>query len=255
MTARQVRGEPAHEQRVRLRTRAVEPAQKPHARVRTRVPKPASDSGRVRSSASGRVRSLAALTAVLTVALAGCGIRATEVPTDFGAAPSRVPCVTTAADVSTQSQTGIPEQIFLVCGSQLVRVDRTVRLPSGGGAGEASDRVRVAQALLDELREPPTETEEQSGFTSDVKGRPQVSGPRAGDVKSALRLNTPPERMSPYELAQIVCTFAHSVAAADDGAVVMGGPDENSPLRRYECTEELRARPGTVPAPAETVGS
>ncbi|NBE56400.1 hypothetical protein GUY60_34210 [Streptomyces sp. YC537] len=189
---------------------------------------------------------------MLGAALAGCGIRATEVPTDFGPAPSRVPCVNSAADVAAQSGTGVPEEIYLVCGSQLVQVDRQIELAGDGAEG---DPVRVAQGLLDELRKPPTESEAQAGFTSDVKGRPKVSGPRGEDPPSALRLSSPPERMSPYELAQLVCTFARSVAADRDGSVVLGGPDENSPLRRYECTEELRARPGTVPAPAETVGS
>ncbi|MDI3409040.1 hypothetical protein [Streptomyces cavernicola] len=189
------------------------------------------------------------LAALLGAGLAGCGIRATEVPTDFGPAPSRVPCVSTAADVATQAHTDtVPEGIFLVCGSQLVRVDRAVRL----SAAAAEDRVSVAQALLSELREPPTEAEEQAGFTSSVTGAPKVTGPRGGDPATALRISTPPERMTPYELAQIVCTFAQSVAAERDEAVVLGGPG-GSPLRRYECTEELRARPGTVPAPAETV--
>lgn len=193
-----------------------------------------------------------ALVAVLATALAGCGIRATEVPTDFGAAPSRVPCVNAAADVTPQSHTGVPEDVFLVCGSQLVRVDRGLGL---SGADAAGDPVRVAQALVDELREPPTEAEEEAGITSAVQGHPKVTGARGDDPSAALRLSSPPERMSPYELAQLVCTFAGSVAADRDGSVILGGPDENSPLRRYECTEELRARPDTVPVPAETVKS
>ncbi|MDI3385566.1 hypothetical protein QIS99_04950 [Streptomyces sp. B-S-A8] len=192
----------------------------------------------------------AALATLLAAGAAGCGIRATEVPTDFGPAPSRVPCVSTAADVTTRTGTGtLPEEIFLVCGSQLVRVDRAVRI----SATDAEDPVKVAQALLAELREPLTEAEEQAGFTSDVKGDPKISGPRGDDPPKALRISTPPERMSPYELAQIVCTFAQSVAAERDDSVLLGGTGQDSPLRRYECTDELRSRPGTVPAPAETV--
>ncbi|MFM9369525.1 hypothetical protein [Streptomyces sp. Da 82-17] len=222
--------------------------------ARTRTPVRDQGTGAAPRRTRLRTRSwpaLGAVAAVLAAAVTGCGIRATEVPTDFGPAPSRVPCVSTAAEVTTtHSHSGtVPEEIFLVCGSQLVRVDRAVNLT----AAAAEDRVRVAQALLSELREPPTEAEEQAGFTSDVKGDPKVTGPRGSDPATALRLSTPPERWSPYELAQIVCTFAESVAAERDGTVLLGGPDEASPLRRYECTEELRARPGTAPAPAETV--
>ncbi|MDI3423566.1 hypothetical protein [Streptomyces luteolus] len=198
-----------------------------------------------------RLLARGALAALLAAGVAGCGIRATEVPTEFGPAPSRVPCVSTAADITTtRAQTGtVPQEIFLVCGSQLVRVDRAVRLSDSA----AQDPVQVAQALLAELGEPPTEAEDQAGFTSDVKGHPKVTGPRGDDPSRALRISTPPERMSPYELAQIVCTFAQSVAAERDDSVLLGGTGQDSPLRRYECTEELRARPGTVPAPAETV--
>ncbi len=43
---------------------------------------------------------------LLAVLLAGCGIRATEVPTDYGPAPSRVRCVAPEADASTRSAPG-----------------------------------------------------------------------------------------------------------------------------------------------------
>lgn len=205
----------------------------------------------------GRVRRIrralwgTALATGVTALLAGCGIRPTEVPTDFGAAPSRVPCVTTEAEMATQPHDGMPVQIYLVCGSQLVRVDRAVKLSGNSGAG---DRIGVAQALLDELRKQPTEAEDRAGFTSDVQGRLTVTGPRPDDDRAALRLSKPPEQMAPFELAQIICTLAHNVATETHGAVILGGPTSDSPLRRYECTEELRARPGTVPAPAEPVG-
>lgn len=51
------------------------------------------------------VRRLLALP-LLGALLAGCGIRATEVPTDFGAAPSRVPCTLAASDLSTEAGRG-----------------------------------------------------------------------------------------------------------------------------------------------------
>ncbi|MDG4860465.1 hypothetical protein P8605_20265 [Streptomyces sp. T-3] len=184
------------------------------------------------------------------VALSACGIRATEVPTDFGAAPSRVPCVTSTASVAAQSGSdGTPMQIFLVCGSQLVHVDRTVELTQA----QAGDRVKLAQALLAELRKEPAGAEEEAGFTSDVQGRTAIYGPDKDDPRTALRLSVPPEQLSPFALAQLVCTLGNSVAGADEGKAVLGGPGE-APLRQYECTEALRQRPGSAPAPTEPVG-
>ncbi|WP_067278600.1 hypothetical protein [Streptomyces jeddahensis] len=186
---------------------------------------------------------------VLASVLSGCGIRPTEVPTDFGAAPSRVPCALGGADIGTQSARGVPVQVFLVCSSQLVTVDRTVQL---AGKNAATDRVLVAQALLDKLAEAPSAPEKQAGYTTAVRGGMTVSGPREGDPEDTLRLSTPPEDLSAYALAQIVCTYADSAAADEDGAVVLGGTGDE-PVRRYECTPEVRARPGTVPPPSETV--
>ena len=53
---------------------------------------------------TGRRLSAALATAVLTATLAGCGIRSTEVPTDFGAAPSRVPSVASGPDISSRAE-------------------------------------------------------------------------------------------------------------------------------------------------------
>ncbi|MFF6993575.1 hypothetical protein ACFY93_01225 [Streptomyces sp. NPDC008313] len=184
---------------------------------------------------------------VLAALLAGCGIRSTQVPTDFGAAPSRVPCALSGPDVSTRSSPGIPVQVFLLCSSQLVTVDRTVRIPDG--TAEARQRMLVAQALLGQLTEAPSAQEEQAGYSTDVRGGTTVGGPREGDPENALRLSTPPQSLSAYALAQIVCTFSESAAAEDDGSVVLGGPD-GAPPRRYECTPEVRSRPGTETPPA-----
>jgi hypothetical protein len=186
---------------------------------------------------------------VLASVLCGCGIRPTKVPTDFGAAPSRAPCALGGADIDTQSTRGVPVQVFLVCASQLVTVDRTVRL---SGKNTATDRVRVAQALLDNVAKTPSAPEKQAGYTTAVRGGMSVSGPREGDPEDTLRLSTPPEDLSAYALAQIVCTYADSAAADADGAVVLGGFGDE-PARRYECTPEVRDRPGTVPPPSEPV--
>ena len=148
----------------------------------------------VRAVRGVRRRSAAVpLVAVLGVLLAGCGIRATEVPTDFGPAPSRVPCslsevsAPAAPDAAARTPAGVPVQVFLLCGSQLVTVDRSVRVPDG--TAEARRRVLVAQGLLDELARTPTASESEAGYTTDVRGGMSVSGPGPKDPKDALRLS------------------------------------------------------------------
>ena len=190
---------------------------------------------------------------VLAAVLTGCGIRATQVPTDFGPAPSLVPCALSGADISTQSSRGVPVQVFLLCSSTLVTVDRSVRIPDG--TAEAERRVLVAQGLLDELAETPSGVEQQAGYTTAVRGGMTVSGPRGKDPDDTLRLSTPPQDLTPSALAQIVCTFSDSAAAQDDGSVLFGGPD-TAPLRRYECTPEVRASPAaTTPPSTEANGT
>ncbi|MEV8321378.1 hypothetical protein AB0Q95_45255 [Streptomyces sp. NPDC059900] len=191
----------------------------------------------------------ALLSAALTATLAGCGIRSTEVPTDFGPGPSRVPCVMSGSSIASQSTSGVPVQVFLVCAAQLVTVDRSVRIATEKAT---TDRVRIAQALLDELAKAPSSPEKQAGFATDVRGGTVVRGPGPGDPEDALRFSTSPEDLSAFALAQIVCTFADSAAAGDDRQVTLGGPGDD-PLRRYECTQAVRQRPGTVAPPTETV--
>ncbi|KUF17847.1 hypothetical protein [Streptomyces silvensis] len=196
-----------------------------------------------------RLRAALAAT-VLVATLGGCGIRSTEVPTDFGPAPSRVPCVASSSGVSTQDEaTGVPVQIFLVCASQLVTVDRTVRIPSEKAT---TDRVRIAQTLLDELSAPPSQTAKQAGYETDVRRGITVSGPQRGDPDVALRLSTRPADLSSLALAQIVCTYADGAVADSDGTVVLGGL-AGTPLLRYECTQAVRSRPGTVAPPSQSV--
>ncbi|WP_328873448.1 hypothetical protein OHT76_27065 [Streptomyces sp. NBC_00287] len=177
----------------------------------------------------------------------GCGIRATEVPTDFGPAPSRVHCSLVDPEISTQASRGVPAQVFLLCRSSLVAVDRTVRVPEG--AADSQRRVLVAQGLLNELESTPSAAELEAGYTTEVRGDLSVTGPRDDDPDDTLRLSTPPEALAPVALSQIVCTFSDSAAAEGDGSVILGGPDGDS-LRRYECTDDVRARPGTDEPPS-----
>jgi hypothetical protein len=183
---------------------------------------------------------------LLAALLTGCGIRTTEVPTDFGAAPSRVPCSLPGPDVSTQTAHGVPVQVFLLCGSSLVTVDRTVRVPDG--TPDARRRVIVAQGLLDELAASPSAAERAARYTTYVPGGLSVSGPRPKDPEDALRLNAAPSRLTHYALAQLVCTLSDSTATEGDGSVVLGG--RTGPLRRYECTDDVRNHPGNTTPPS-----
>lgn len=187
---------------------------------------------------------------VFAALLAGCGIRATEVPTDFGAAPSRAHCSLAGSDIATRSSAGMPVRVFLLCGSSLVTVDRTVRVPEG--AQDSARRVLVAQGLLDELAKTPPTAEKQAGYTTDVRAGTKVGGPAPRDPEDTLRLSTAPDDLASYALAQIVCTFSDSAAAEGDGSVVLGGPG-SAPPRRYECTDDVRARPGEADPPSAEV--
>ncbi|MFI8948879.1 hypothetical protein ACIGO6_20465 [Streptomyces sp. NPDC053750] len=188
--------------------------------------------------------------AALAALLAGCGIRATEVPTDYGPAPSRVRCSLAEPDVSSRAEPGVPVRVFLLCGSSLVAVDRTVRVQDG--AADSARRVLVAQGLLDQLASEPSGAEKESGYTTDVRRGIEVTGPRSGDPEDTLRLSTDPDDLTSYALAQVVCTFSDSAAAEGDGSVVLAGPTDRS-VRRYTCTDEVRARPGSNEPPSSEV--
>jgi hypothetical protein len=183
--------------------------------------------------------------------LTGCGIRATEVPTDFGPAPSRAYCSLAGPDVTTQSSHGVVVQVFLRCSTSLVAVDRSVRVPEG--TADSARRVLLAQGLLAELAEEPSPAERQAGYSTDVPSGLKAGGPRPGDPEDALRLSSPPGALPAYALAQIVCTFSDSEASDGDGSVVLGGPTGH--LHRYECTDDVRTRPGEVQPPSSEVAT
>ncbi|MFH8515048.1 GerMN domain-containing protein [Streptomyces gelaticus] len=203
-----------------------------------------SDNRRARRSALALAGAVAG-----AVLAAGCGIRSTSVPVDAGAAPSQVPCTMSAENVTTQALKGIPVQIYLVCSSQLVTVDRTVQVDKNG-----SDRVPVAQALLDELRRKPPAGERQAGYSTAVPEDLRVGAARAGDRQGTLRLSEQPEDLQSEALAQIVCTYAENDTLAPEGTVVLGGPGNYAP-RGYLCTSEMKARPKTVPTPVTGTGT
>ncbi|MFF1725648.1 hypothetical protein [Streptomyces sviceus] len=179
---------------------------------------------------------------VLGLLVAGCGIRPTEVPTDFGPAPSRVRCSLSEPGSAEPSSHGLAVQVFLLCGASLVAVDRSLRVPDG--TADSERRVLVAQGLLDQLAQTPSAAEREAGYQTYVRGGMTVSGPRPKDPEDTLRLSTPPTELSAYALAQVVCTFSDSAAAEGDGSVILGGPSA-TPLRRYDCTDEVRSQPGS----------
>ncbi|MER5890889.1 hypothetical protein ABT160_44320 [Streptomyces sp. NPDC001941] len=193
-----------------------------------------------------------AAAAVLLLLATGCGIRTTSVPVDAGAAPSRVPCSLSGDRVATQSQGGLPVRVYLVCAAELVAVDRTAAIDVDKGV---ADRVRVAQALLDQLDAEPGEGEREAGFSTSLRRPLVVSAARRGDPAGTLRLSRQPEDLPAVGLAQLVCTFAESEAAATAGTVVLGGPGEYPP-RAYRCSARTKSSPASpVPTAAPTASS
>lgn len=188
------------------------------------------------------------LGAVLTSALAGCGIRATEVPTDFGAAPSRMPCAAPGSSPGATDDSRVQVRVYLLCAGQLTLVERAVRLPED--ADGPMRRTLIAQGLVDELTSRPSPGEQQNGYRTVVPFGTEVKGPIPSDPGEAFRLNGPPERLPAGALAQIVCTFAESAATQGSGSVTLGGPE--GPLTRYECPQSVRTHPTATPVPSDT---
>ncbi|MCX5606079.1 MULTISPECIES: hypothetical protein [unclassified Streptomyces] len=197
-------------------------------------------------------RALAAGLAVLTLsALSGCGIRATTVPVDVGAAPSRVSCDTPAQPSGQGGVQGFRATVELVCGSQLVGVERVVPVPE---KRPLRDPVAlVVQALLEALEKTPSGEERDAGFTTGVPAGLTAGAPRPSDPAGTVRLSRKPEDLPPVALSQIVCTLAGSEAvSAGPGPVVLGGPDADPP-RAWECTDTVRSRPESIPTLGEIV--
>lgn len=191
------------------------------------------------------------IVAITLLATSGCGIRATTVPVDVGAAPSRVSCDTPEKPGTQNGVQGFRATLELVCGSELVGVERVVPVPE---KKLVRDPVAlVAQALLEALERTPTTEERDAGFTTGVPAGLTAGSPRAGDPAGTVRLSRKPEDLPPVALSQIVCTLAGSEAvSAGPGPVVLGGPDEDPP-RAWECTDAVRARPESVPTLGEIV--
>ncbi|MEW2413673.1 hypothetical protein AB0953_08115 [Streptomyces sp. NPDC046866] len=186
--------------------------------------------------------------AALASLTAGCGIRATTVPVDVGAAPSRVSCDIPAQQGGTQ---GFRATVELVCGSQLVGVERVVPIAEKKPARDPA--VLAAEALLEALEREPSPEERDAGFTSAVPAGLTVAAGRTGDPTGTVRLSRKPEDLPPVALSQVVCTLAGSeTVSAGPGPVVLGGPDADPP-RAWECTEAVRRRPESVPTLGELV--
>ncbi|MFJ4780291.1 hypothetical protein [Streptomyces sp. NPDC088762] len=191
------------------------------------------------------------LSVLLSGALSGCGIRATTVPVDVGPAPSRVSCDTPAQPSGQGGVQGFRATVELVCGSQLVGVERVVPVPE---KRVLKDPVAlVAQALLEALERTPSAEERDAGFTTGVPAGLTAVAPRSGDPAGTVRLSRKPEDLPPVALSQIVCTLAgNDAVSAGPGPVVLGGPDADPP-RAWECTDAVRSRPESVPTLGEIV--
>ncbi|MEU3404771.1 hypothetical protein ABZ766_12595 [Streptomyces sp. NPDC006670] len=187
----------------------------------------------------------------LALSLSGCGIRATTVPVDVGPAPSRVSCDTPDLPPGQSGVQGFRAKVELVCGSQLVAVERVVPVPEKRTGREPV--TLVAQALLEELERTPSEQEREGGFTTGVRDVLTATPARPGDPAGTIRLSRKPEDLPPVALAQIVCTLSASDAiSARPGPVVLGGPDADPP-RAWECTDAVRNRPESAPTLGELV--
>lgn len=183
---------------------------------------------------------------VALLATSACGIRATTVPVDVGPAPSRVSCDTKDQPNGVQ---GFRATLQLVCGSQLVGVERVVPVPEKKPVRDPL--AMVAQALLEELERTPGTEERDAGFTSEVPAGLSAGAPKAGDPAGTVRLSRKPEDLPPVALSQIVCTLSGSEALkATPGPVILGGPDADPP-RAWECTDAVRSRPESVPTLGE----
>ncbi|MFD9306031.1 hypothetical protein ACFWCB_25835 [Streptomyces sp. NPDC060048] len=195
---------------------------------------------------------LAALGLLVLGTLPGCGIRATTVPVDVGAAPSRVSCKKPpAAPTGLSGVQGIRATVELVCGAQLVGVERLVPIPEKKPSRDAV--VLVVQALLEALQREPSAEEREAGFSTDVPAGLTAGAPRPGDPAGTVRLSRKPEDLPPVALSQIVCTLAESDAvSAGPGPVVLGGPDSDPP-RAWECSDAVRSRPEAVPTLGDVV--
>lgn len=230
-----------------------------------------------------RLVPLALLCALASLTTTACGIRATSVPVDAGAAPSRVGCVLPGGKQSPEAGEGASAaRVYLVCGSRVAPVEREVAMDDGRSSAA---RLPVARKLLDELKHQPTPAEEDAGFETAVPENLTISDGLSGDPDEALRLSIPLDELPSFALAQLVCTFADTAAADADNAVVLGGPAEDGsagdgdgggdgnegtgdggdgtgdgngdgpkagkPLQRFECGTALRTRPEA----AETAGT
>ncbi|WUD73542.1 hypothetical protein OG937_18575 [Streptomyces sp. NBC_00510] len=201
------------------------------------------------SAGAARRRRRAPLLILLgVVLLAGCGIRTTSVPVDAGPAPSRVSCAVPDEEASptataSASPQGPAARVFLVCSAQVAAVNRSVR--TGG-----LDQLGMAVLLLRELQRKPRGGESSAGFTTAVQGDLAVEGPRRDDPRGSLRLSAPLGDLPPFALAQVVCTYAGTAAGSGSGGVLLGGSDD-TPVRRFTCTGDLR----TDPEAAETAGT
>ncbi|MFD6226818.1 hypothetical protein ACFWFZ_08040 [Streptomyces sp. NPDC060232] len=194
---------------------------------------------------------LVPLVGIALLATSGCGIRATTVPVDVGAAPSRVSCDTPAQPGGHSDPPGFPAKVELVCGSQLVGVERIVPMPEKSAVRDPV--VQAAQALLEALERTPSAEERDAGFTTGVPAGLTAGAPTAGDPAGTVRLSRKPEDLPPVALSQIVCTLAGSeTVSAGRGPVVLGGPDADPP-RAWECTDAVRSRPESVPTLGEIV--
>jgi hypothetical protein len=189
----------------------------------------------------------AAIAAVAALMLSGCGIRATTVPVDAGAAPSRSRCVEPDTAPSLTPSHTTPHApsgsyrldgtvLYLVCNAQLTERKRAAELRGG--------YLEVARSLLDQLRTAPEQAERANGYDTAVPDALRLTGPRTGDPAGTLRLDMRLDELPDFALGQLVCTLSDNLLG--DGPVLIGGKGD-SQVRRFTCNTALRTQEGPEP--------
>ncbi len=206
--------------------------------------------------AGGRIAAAAAGMTLAAGTLAGCGIRATAVPVDAGAAPTRTVCEPPGPAPARTGDPQLEVRVYLVCGERLVAVRRLVSAAPQPGLG-------LVRLLLEQLNHAPDRAERGAGFTSAVPaGLNAVGGPDLSLLSGAAvapapvpvvwRLDRTPGGLPPFALGQVVCTLADAAVSGPGRPVVLAGP-RGAP-RSYTCGTALRTEPDAGATAGTPVG-
>ncbi|BCB92026.1 GerMN domain-containing protein [Phytohabitans suffuscus] len=149
-----------------------------------------------------RPRRAAALSVLLAVAAAGCGVPAEDVPREVDP-PNGVSHAwateTTPAPDPDPGAGNIPERLYFLRDGELVAVTRNV------------DAQPSTDELVEDLLAGPTDAEQRDGLTSALLGNDIVVGVRLRDGRATVELTAAMDETGRtdqiFAFAQIVCTL------------------------------------------------